>query len=257
MIWNGNAVFRSAMKIFVITPYFMPDPDWLMQAHQSVVHQLQPAQHVLVNDGGPAFESPAFTGTQIVLKRNYADYGNTPRLIGCTHAISQGADAIAFLDSDNWYQPQHLENLVAFAKENQLDACASSRLLHRLDGTVIVKCPIVNGKEYIDTNCLMILKPAFQFIITWGMAGQEQAAVTNQALWAQMRDAGARLGFLNRPTVCYRTRHASHYRMAGETPPPDAFDRLDDHGALYRPPHHSPDHTAEEAAEMVSQIEPA
>jgi hypothetical protein len=49
-----------------------------------------------------------------------------------------------------------------------------------------------------------------------------------------MQAAGARLGFLDRPSVCYRTRHASHYRLAGEDPPEDAIDRTDLHGEHYR-----------------------
>ena len=40
---------------------------------------------------------PSFHGTHILLGRNYRDYGNTPRLIGCYNAIAQGADAIALV----------------------------------------------------------------------------------------------------------------------------------------------------------------
>jgi hypothetical protein len=49
-----------------------------------------------------------------------------------------------------------------------------------------------------------------------------------------MQTMGARLGFLDRPTVCYRTRHAAHYRLVGEAPPRDSIDRLDLHGARYQ-----------------------
>ena len=47
----------------------------------------------------------------------------------------------------------------------------------------------------------------------------------DQHVWVHMKNAGARLGFLDRATVSYRTRHASHYRLIGETPPADAIDR--------------------------------
>jgi len=49
-----------------------------------------------------------------------------------------------------------------------------------------------------------------------------------------MRAMGARLGFLDKATVSYRTRHASHYRLIGETPPDDAIDRIDLHGEHYQ-----------------------
>lgn len=225
------------MKIFVVTPYYHADPTWLRQAHESVRHQSVPAHHILVCDGGPVTDIPGFSGTHVVLPRNYLDYGNTPRLVGCYSAMVQGADAIAFLDADNWYQLAHLEGLSAFARDNNLDACASARLLHRLDGTLMMKCPVVDGQNFIDTNGLLVMRPAFHHLIGWTLSGQQEAAIANQQIWQRMIAAQARLGFLNRPTVCYRTRHATHYRMIGETPPPEACDRIDSNGALYAPPH--------------------
>jgi len=223
-----------SMKICVVTPYFETDPAWLRQGHASVLGQTIPAQHILVCDGSAPVQIEAFQGTHIILQRNYKDYGNTPRLIGCYNAITQGADAIAFLDGDNWFLPNHLENLLRFATDNQLDACSSSRTLHRADGSLIGPCRTVNGRPYIDTSCLLILKSAFQHMITWALFPQAVAAVTDQHVWNHMKTAGLRLGFLDKPSLCYRTRHASHYRQAGETPPSDAIDRVDLDGEHYQ-----------------------
>ncbi len=222
------------MKICVVTPYFETEPAWVRQGHESVRGQTIPAHHILVCDGSAPAQIESFQGTHIILRRNYKDYGNTPRLIGCYNAISQGADAIAFLDGDNWFQPGHLENLVRFATENRLDACCSARTLHRPDGSFIAKCPTVDGRTFIDTSCLLVMKPAFQHMISWVLFGQDVAAEMDQQVWTHMKTAGARLGFLDRATVCYRTRHASHYRLAGEAPPDDAIDRIDLHGEHYQ-----------------------
>jgi cellulose synthase/poly-beta-1,6-N-acetylglucosamine synthase-like glycosyltransferase len=222
------------MKVCVVTPYFETEPAWIRQGHASVRGQTIPAHHILVCDGSAPAQIEAFQGTHILLQRNYKDYGNTPRLIGCYNAISHGAEAIAFLDADNWFQPDHLENLVQFAKQNDLDACSSGRTLHRLDGSFMVKCPTVNGRPYIDTSCLLIMKPAFQLMLAWVLFGQEVSAVMDQQVWSHMGTMGARLGFLDKATVSYRTRHASHYRLIGETPPADAIDRVDLHGEHYR-----------------------
>ncbi|MDR3530383.1 MAG: glycosyltransferase [Rhodopila sp.] len=221
------------MKICVVTPYFETEEAWLRQGHASVQGQTIPAHHILVCDGSAPARIEPFQGTHIVLQRNYKDYGNTPRLIGCYNAIAQGADAIAFLDADNWFQPDHLENLLRFARDNRLDACSSARTLHRTDGSLIAKCQTVNGGPYIDTSCLLVMKSAFQHMIAWVLFPQDVAAVMDQKVWIHMGKAGAHLGFLDRPTVCYRTRHASHYRLIGETPPADAIDRIDPHGEHY------------------------
>ncbi len=222
------------MKICVVTPYFQTRLDWVIQAHRSVQAQTIPAWHILICDGSEPAQIPSFRGTHILLGRNYQDYGNTPRLIGCYNAITQGADAIAFLDADNWFQPDHLEALRDYMLANNLDACASGRTLNRLDGSFLARCPTVNGQPYIDTSCLLVMRPAFQHLIAWILSTQEFAAVTDQEVWRHMGKMGARLGFLDRPSVCYRTRHATHYRLVGEPPPPSAIDRADAHGGRYQ-----------------------
>jgi hypothetical protein len=222
------------MKICVVTPYFQTEEAWVHQAHQSVRAQTIPANHILVCDGSAPAQIASFQGTHILLGRNYQDYGNTPRLIGCYKAITDGADAIAFLDADNWFQYDHLENLLHYSQANRLDACSSARTLHRPDGSFLLKCPVVNGRPYVDTSCLLVMKPAFQHMIAWILSTQEVAAIADQQVWTHMQNMGARLGFLDRPSVCYRTRHASHYRLAGEQPPADAIDRIDLHGEHYQ-----------------------
>lgn len=222
------------MKICVVTPYFETDEAWLRQGHASVRGQTIAAHHVLVCDGSAPAQIEAFEGTHIILRRNYRDYGNTPRLIGCYHAVSHGADAIAFLDSDNWYQPDHLESLARFARDNRLDACSSARMLYRPDGSFMAKCSTVNGRPFVDTNCLLVMQPAFQHMITWVLHSQGVAAAVDQHVWTHLKTAGARLGFLDKATLCYRTRHASHFRLSGERPPAAAIDRTDLHGARYR-----------------------
>jgi hypothetical protein len=222
------------MKICVVTPYFRTPLDWIRQAHDSVRAQSIAALHVLVCDGSEPAQIPSFQGTHILLGRNYQDYGNTPRLIGCYNAIAQGAEVIAFLDADNWFQRDHLESLLNFVRANNLDAGSSGRTLNRLDGSFLARCPTVNGRPYIDTSCLLVMRSAFHHMIAWVLPKQETAAVADQAVWQHMQTKGARLGFLDRASVCYRTRHASHYRLAGETPPSEAIDRLDLHGERYR-----------------------
>jgi glycosyltransferase involved in cell wall biosynthesis len=223
----------AAMKICVVTPYFRGNEAWLKQAHDSVRAQTRPAHHILVCDGSQPVAIEGFKGTHIVLQRNYQDYGNTPRLIGCYQAMQMDADGIAFLDADNWFYPEHLEGLVRFATDNGLDACSSARMLHRLDGSPMRKCPTVDGRTHIDTSCLLVMRPAFQHMIAWVLMPQEVSAMMDQLVWKHMLDLGARLGFLDRPTMAYRTRHASHYNLMGEPAPAEAVNRTDLHGGRY------------------------
>jgi hypothetical protein len=97
----------------------------------------------------------------------------------------------------------------------------------------MMKCPHVNGRTHIDTNCLLVRKSAFPHLIGWALAPQETAATGDQFLWKHMLRQGMRFGFLDRPTVCYRTRHAVHYRLAGQPAPEGAVTRTDTHGERY------------------------
>jgi hypothetical protein len=222
------------MKICVVTPYYQEPIEWIIQAHASVKSQTIEARHILVGDGSQPAQIPDFHGTHIVLGRNYRDYGNTPRLIGCYNAVIDDADAIAFLDADNWYYPDHLKSLVSIATSTQLAAISSARMLHRLNGTPMIKCPTVDGQRFIDTSCLLFFRPAFRHLITWALQPQEVASETDQLLWRTIRDSGLRLAFVDRPSVAYRSRHRIHYEQAGETPPADAVVRFDVHGDHYQ-----------------------
>ena len=221
------------MNICVVTPYFQTDLAWLQHAHDSVKAQTLSAHHVVVCDGSVPAQIERFQGSHVLLPRNYRDYGNTPRLIGCYHAMARGADAIAFLDADNWYQPTHLAGLVGFARQNGLEACSSARMLVRLDGSPMMKCPQVNGRPHIDTSCLLVMRPAFQHLIAWVLAPQSEAATADNRLWQHMQRMGVRMGFFDSPTMAYRTRHAVHYMLAGETPPAGAVTRTDLDGERY------------------------
>jgi hypothetical protein len=194
------------MKICVVTPYHEENAVWLLQAHASVKAQMAAARHILVCDGSTPAQIPNFQGTHILLRRNYRDHGNTPRLIGCYNAITQDADAIAFLGADSWFYPDHLWSLSELATSTRLDAVASARMLHRPDGTPLMKCPKVDGQTYIDSSCLLVLKPAFKHLIAWVLQDQEAAAETAQVLWRLLREAGTRMAFMDRPTVACRVQ---------------------------------------------------
>ena len=168
------------MKIYVVTPYFATEEAWLRQGHASVRAQTVPAHHILVCNGAPPAQIDAFEGRHIIPRRNYRDDGNTPRLIDCYNATAHGADAIAFLDGDNWFQPDHLESLLRFAADTQFDACCSARALYRTRGSFMATCPTVNARPHIDKSCLLMMNSAFEHLVAWVLHSQAAAAKVDQ-----------------------------------------------------------------------------
>src|SRR3989344_8281647 len=106
------------MKVAVITPYFNILDEWLLQCHRSVKSQTHPCTHILVADGRAKDIVNSLEAQHILLPVNYRDYGDTPRGVGSILAIGQGFDAIAYLDADNWYYPEHIASMVAAHKES-------------------------------------------------------------------------------------------------------------------------------------------
>ncbi len=208
------------MKVAVITPYYNTPDEWLLKCHHSVIAQTHPCTHILVADGRSQTVTDALEAQHVCLPVNIGDYGDTPRGIGSVLAISQGFDAIAYLDADNWYSPEHVATLVALHQKSGAAVISSSRNLHRLDGTLLGLCPDVNGRDFVDTNCFFLTRAAFPVVPTWWMMAPHLHAIDDRAILANIRQRNLSHAHSHVPTVAYRTAFKFHYLRFGETPPP-------------------------------------
>jgi glycosyltransferase involved in cell wall biosynthesis len=136
------------MKVAVITPYFRTPLPWLERCHQSVLLQTHPCTQIFVADGEPLAVIDQWKAQHIVLQHGHGDFGDTPLAIGSLSAIGQGFDAIAYLDSDNWYHPEHIASLVALHQQVGAAVCAANRLFCRLDGSPLGECPFSDADQF-------------------------------------------------------------------------------------------------------------
>jgi hypothetical protein len=155
------------MRVAVITPFHQVPSLWLAECLASVARQTLPCTHFLVCDGDdPPLAVPG--DVQVLhLPQAHADFGNTPRAIGSVSAVAQDFDAIAYLDADNWYEPQHLELLCAAYQRTGAAICSSGRMLYDLDGQLLGPCYEVDGDTFVDTNCLFLTRQAFRLVAVW------------------------------------------------------------------------------------------
>ena len=149
------------MKVAVITPYYKTPDEWLLKCHQSVKAQTHACTHVLVADGHPQPIVDGLEAQHLCLPVNIGDYGDTPRGLGSVLAISQGFDAIAYLDADNWYSSEHIATMAALHQKTGAAVITAARNLHRLDGTLLGVCAECNGDTFVDTNCYFFTRAAF------------------------------------------------------------------------------------------------
>ena len=210
------------MKVAVVTPYFNTRPEWLRQCHESVMAQTFPCTHILVADGRPLDMVDKFAAQHVRLSVNCDDYGNTPRGIGSVLAVSQGFDAIAYLDADNWFYPEHIATMVELQQNSGASVVTSARNLHRLDGSLLGLCPHVDGNSFIDTSCFFLTRTAFILLPVWWCIPSHLHAIGDRVLWGNVQYLKLSHAHSTSVTVAYRTAFIEHYQKFNETPPEGA-----------------------------------
>lgn len=215
------------MRVAVITPYYNTPDDWLAQCCESVNRQTHPCTHFLIADGVPQSLPADFSGQHIPLPTNIGNYGDTPRAIGSIAAISQGFEAVAYLDSDNWYEPGHIQSLVELQARTGADVCTSARNIFNLDGETLGKCPSSDGTNFVDTNCLLLNKTAFPLVNVWWMMPPQFHCIGDRVLWYQIVKRRYKTAHLDTCSVAYRSAFKWHYTLFNQVPPEDSKSGLE------------------------------
>jgi glycosyltransferase involved in cell wall biosynthesis len=217
------------VKVAVVTPYYREPRPWLERCIASVRNQTYPrVQHLLVADGHAQPWLDAEPVRHLRLDRSHGDYGNTPRAVGALLAASEGFDAIAFLDADNWLHPEHVASCVDVARGQTADFVVSLRFLARDDGSVL---PVGVGEDiagrHVDTNCMFFCRGAFHALARWALMPRPLASIGDRVLLASLRAEGLGEARTGRKTVYYLCTWAPFFRAIGENPPPYAKEPID------------------------------
>ncbi|WP_422366248.1 glycosyltransferase family 2 protein [Pelagibius sp.] len=210
------------MRIAVVTPYYDETESVLRACHDSVRGQTHAATHIMVADGHPQAWIDSSSAQHIVLPVSHRNYGDTPRAIASVSAITQKFDGIAYLDADNWYQPDHIESMVQLHRETGAAICSTRRSMHRIDGSLMGYCFSSDGEDFVDTNCLAVFREAFRLLPCWGLIPDWAHVLGDRMMWHLLRDSGLKRAHLPRFTVCYRDSYLPHYLHMGENPPEGA-----------------------------------
>ena len=228
-----QALGHPLPRVAVITPYYKEPLNLLRQCHDSVRAQSEPCLHVLVADGHPRLRINRWQAEHVRLPRSHGDIGSTPRLIGSYHAIGLGVDAVAFLDADNWYGPDHIANLMAAMDQHQADFVSSSRTLCRLDGSVMGPCPLTDPERFIDTNAMLFGRGAFPLLQQWVLMPPYGHLIGDRIMLHHLKQSGLECQHVNQGSVFYRCSKAGLYRQLNE-PIPEGVEPRPDYEASFR-----------------------
>lgn len=212
--------------------------DFVARALDSVERQtLSPSNVIVVDDGSPTPLKEAlgtrFDGFCTVLRHEPGKGGGYARNIGIEAASS---DWVAFLDSDDWWDPGHLETADAWLRQH--DACAvvgAYRAVFKPTGEIVYRSPVTGGPirdfaEYMfctaglcRTSTFVVRRDQAQrvgfdngghedwdFMLRLARAGE---VLYNSSVTVNVdHDAAARLSHSRSPDISFRflAKHYSH-----------------------------------------------
>ena len=200
------------MKIAVVTPVFGTPAAWLHQCLESVRGQTLPATHFLVNDGDLTIAREDYVGVEYFsLPGPHLDNGNAARSVGSISAIIRGFDAIAYLDADNWYEPDHLQELVQKHQETGASVCTAAHQIVDLEGHYLGPCPETDGEKLVDTSSFFLTRKAFGLVAIWYQMPRKLSPICDRVVWKAVHDRALSRAHSSKATVNFRTNYASHY----------------------------------------------
>jgi len=212
------------MKAAVITPYHKEDIAILRRCHLSVLDQEAPCRHFMVADGFPNEIVAGWDCEHIILPKPHSDYGNTPRGLGALSAINLGHDLIFFLDADNWYAPQHAQQVIKLKEEQpDIDIGATMRTLALPDGTLVEPDQEDTQKRHIDTSCMAFFESSFFLLAMWCTMTKPLAVIGDRIIFLAIHKHQLKVGWTENQTLYYSTNYRHHYLRARRTPPEQTY----------------------------------
>jgi hypothetical protein len=214
-----------SLRVAVVTPHLREPGEWFSRCLESVREQTIPCTHFVVDDGGDA--CPEGPGVErITLPRPHEDWGDTARAIGAVSAIGRGFDAIAWLDADNWFLPEHIETMLSTHVQTGAAVVTSTRTLHHRDGRVLGPCYECDGRTFVDANCLFLVRAAFSLIAGWYLLDPAHHVIADRVFWNAVVRSGLPHAHTGRATVAYRTPYRVHYEAFGQAAPANPKEQI-------------------------------
>ena len=208
----------------VITPYLNESAEVIQRCYESVAAQSYQARHYFVADGNQAAILKELDVEHIVLPGPHNDFGNTPRGLGALSAINNGFDAIFFLDADNWYLPNHIEDAIKLRFDNSsIDVSASYRHIILPDGAEVPPDSEDVSRSHIDTSCMGFFESSFSILPLWATMTPELSVIGDRVVFQAIKARQMMIGWTEKASMCYSSRYKHHYERVGLQPPEDAY----------------------------------
>ena len=222
------------MKIAIITPYYKEDIQCIEKCITSVANQTMACDHFLISDGYPQNWIDGRLVRHIRLGLSHNDFGNTPRGIGAQIAISEGYDAIGFLDADNWLDQTHAQSCLdtiksSFSSHFDCDYVIAQRRLIRPD---LSEMHLPEDPNLVDTNCYLFLPGSFYLLPFWNLMPKAFSNVGDRIFYQKISNENLISVKNSTKTVNYLNLWEASYHALGEPAPANSKPNVDGSNGL-------------------------
>jgi len=210
MRWTSldEKAIRGNPKVAVITPYYN-DPGHIFKAIESVKNQTYPAAHFVYDDGS----QPPLNMTDVHLTRSDQNLGQSnARNMLIAKALEMGYDLVAFLDSDDVWEPDHLETSITALQNNMADVVYNKPVWQNEAGEPIVFFGFGRPRQFIGKQL-----ESSNFIWISGVVAKAKCFDNNTFdskldsledwdMWYRLNKQGYRFHYTGRETFTYLVR---------------------------------------------------
>lgn len=100
-------------------------------------------------------------------------------------------------------------------------------MLCRLDSSEMGVCFQINGKVFIDTNCMMFTRESFHLLHNWVLMPKYGHLIGDRIITHYINKSNVKMAYSNKPTVNYRSSKEGVYKHFGEEVPQGVMPRPD------------------------------
>lgn len=206
--------------LFLITPCYKENIDTITKNLESVQEQTISKdcyKHFVIFDGldrtKEILANYKLSKNQffLVLKKNHDDYGDYIRKVGTKLALLNKADAVSYLDADNYVDYNHFEEILSCYKSSNKNIVISNRRLIK-DKKMI---SLENNSNFYDTNTITLFNFMIKIGLFWSKYPKQLSLVGDRILSHYIKiNYGKEITHTKKITVNYSFSKISSLKQA-------------------------------------------
>lgn len=199
----------SECLVSIIIPAYNCEK-YIAKSIETALYQSISKEVIIIND---CAKDKTEVVIQQYLKLPYVRYVKNEKNLGVAKTRNRGVRLargkyVAFLDSDDWWEPEKLEKQIALMEEKNVVLCSTARALVNLDGEPLGKViPVVEEityRELLKHNCINCSSVVLRRDVALEFPMEHEDSHEDYITWLKILKKYGRACAVNEPLLKYR-----------------------------------------------------